>query len=232
MIKKDSQPQHVAIIMDGNRRWAKQRGLSTNEGHKEGAENLRRIAFHAFETGTKFLTVYAFSTENWSRDTKEVDFLMSLIIKGFEKYLEEFNQKGIKLVRLGSRSGLGQQLLDTFDKAEEKTKANEKGTLGICFNYGGRQEIIDAVKKFNSRNGINMLDEKMFGNFLYQGDIIPDIDLVIRTSGEQRISNFMLWRIAYSEFYFTNVNWPAFSSDDYNKAITEYNRRNRRFGGA
>lgn len=224
-------PTHVGIIMDGNRRWAKQRGLNANKGHEAGANNLRKIARHAFSQGVKYLTVYAFSTENWQRSQQEVNYLMKLAGLFFEKYLNEFIKEDIRVIILGSRQGISKQLLKIIANTEEATKDNQRGTLSICFNYGGRQEIIDAVNSRIKMSPGILLDDATLTSELYGPREIPNIDIVLRTSGEQRISNFMLWRIAYSELYFIDKHWPDFNEVDFDILLAEYSRRNRRFGG-
>lgn len=223
-------PQHVGIIMDGNRRWARERGLPVKEGHTKGQENLRIISQAAFEQGVKYVSVYAFSTENWRRTKDEVGHLMLLLVRGVEKYLQEFNEAGVRLLCVGQREGLDKKVLQAIEKAEESTKQNTKGMLVICFNYGGQQEIVDAAKKILTE-GVSPLGitPETFAAHLYSPEV-PPIDLIIRTSGEQRLSNFMLWRAAYSELYFTDKHWPDFSQDDLAEAFRAYTERKRRFG--
>ncbi|HUD03698.1 MAG TPA: polyprenyl diphosphate synthase [Patescibacteria group bacterium] len=223
-------PHHIAIIMDGNRRWAEERGLSIKKGHDEGAKNLRRIALRAFEKGVKHFSVYAFSTENWQRKSDEVKHLMGLVIRSFEKYFEEFNQKGIRVVVLGSKENVDKKVLAAFANAETKTKNNISGTFIICFNYGGRREIVDATKRMVAdKIKPNEVTEAKFAEYLYAPDI-PPVDILVRTSGEQRISNFMLWRIAYSEIYFIDKHWPDFNYNDLDDVIAAYSKRQRRYG--
>lgn len=224
-------PKHVGIIMDGNRRWAQSRGLPTLKGHAKGQEVLREVAKHGFERGVDYITVYAFSTENWRRAEEEVGYLMSQLQRALKKYAREFIENGIKIVFLGVRDGLPAKVLAAIETAEEQTAHGAKGTLGICFNYGGQQEIADAMKRIMA-GGIKSEDitPELINAYLY-GPELPPIDLVIRTSGEQRLSNFMLWRAAYSELYFTEKYWPDFTGADLDEAIEEYNNRGRRFGG-
>lgn len=223
-------PTHVGIIMDGNRRWAEERGLSTKQGHTKGQEVLREISQAAFEQGVKYVSVYAFSTENWRRAEEEIGHLMLLLVRGVDKYMQEFNDAGVRIVFIGQRENLDSKVLKAIEKAEENTKSNEKGTLVICFNYGGQQEIVDAAKKLVAR-GVKPEDvtEEAIAANLYAPEI-PPVDLIIRTSGEQRLSNFMLWRAAYSEFYFVERHWPDFTTNDLEAALASYLGRGRRFG--
>lgn len=221
-------PAHVGIILDGNRRWAKQQGLPTLEGHRQGAEVFKEIAKHAFKKGVKHVSAYIFSTENWQRTEEEVGYLMNLVIKAVEQYLEEFHKDGIRIVVLGRRDGLRKKVLEAITRSEQATKDNTKGTLALCFNYGGQQEIVDAAKKL-AENDQEITTESLRES-LYNSDL-PDIDLIIRASGEQRLSNFMLWRAAYAELYFTPILWPAFKTNDFDSALADYAGRQRRFGG-
>lgn len=220
-------PQHVGIILDGNRRWAKQQGLPALEGHRRGSAVFKDIALHAFECGVHNVTAYVFSHENWERTDEEVGYLMQLVIKAVEQYLNEFEERGIKLVILGRRDGLRQKVLNAIKRAEDKTKDNTKGTLALCFNYGGRQEIVDAAQQVVDAG--NSLTPQSISSALYQPEV-PDLDLVIRTSGEQRLSGFMLWRAAYAELYFSDKMWPAFTAADFDEALQAYADRERRFG--
>lgn len=223
-------PTHLGIILDGNRRWAKAQGLPTLEGHREGAEVFKTIAVHAFDRGVKYLSAYVFSTENWSRTEEEVGYLMKLVIKAFEKYLDTFNEKGIKIMVLGRRAGIKPDVLRAIERTEEKTSANSNGTLALCFNYGGQEEIVDAVSSLISQNIApkEVTKEKIAGA-LY-GPEIPGIDLLIRTSGEQRTSGFMLYRSDYAELYFSEKLWPDFTNEDLDNALLDYSERQRRFG--
>ena len=221
-------PNHIAIIMDGNGRWAKRRGLPRTFGHKEGAAALRKIITHAAKLGIKYLTVYAFSTENWKRSQEEVSALMFLFksyIKNEEKNIMENN---IRFMVSGRRENVSESLLEAIDKLQEKSKNNSGLTFNIAFNYGGRAEIIDAVNKI-LKSGKTSIDEVEFSKYLYND--IPDPELLIRTSGELRISNFLLWQIAYSEIYITDTLWPDFDEKELDKAIESYEKRDRRFGG-
>lgn len=221
-------PNHIAIIMDGNGRWAKKRGLPRTLGHKEGATALRKIITHSAELGIKYLTVYAFSTENWKRSKEEVSALMFLFksyIKNEEKNIMENN---IRFMVSGRREGVSSSLLEAIDHLQEKSKNNTGLTFNIAFNYGGRAEIIDAVNKI-LKSGKEEITEVDFHKYLYND--IPDPEFLIRTSGELRISNFLLWQIAYSEIYITDTLWPDFDEKELEKAIEVFNQRERRFGG-
>lgn len=228
-------PKHVAIIMDGNRRWAKEKGIDYRLGHKEGAENLKRIAKYANKIGIKYLTVYAFSTENWKRTKEEIGALMILLQKYLEEFLTDNDFDNIKINVLGDVLKLDKGLQKSISKILERTKNNTGLILNIAFNYGGRDEIVRAIKKIATdvnENKINIEDinEQMVSNSLYTaGQLEPD--LLIRTSGEQRLSNFLLWQLAYTEFYFVQKYWPDFSEQDFDKAIATFENRNRKFGG-
>lgn len=228
-------PEHIAIIMDGNRRWARSKGLDVKEGHKKGAETLQKIAKYCNEIGIKYLTVYAFSTENWKRSKEEVSTLM-LLLKG---YLKEFSKTAetdnIRLKVLGDITALEKGVQESIENAIERTKDNSGLTVNIAFNYGGRDEITRAVKKIankikNKEINIEDINEELISNNLYtKGE--PDPDLLIRTSGEIRTSNFLPWQLVYSEFCFVEKNWPDFNNDDLLEAIKVYQNRNRKFGG-
>ena len=221
-------PSHIAIIMDGNGRWAEKRGLPRTLGHKEGANALRKIITYAGKIGVGYLTVYAFSTENWKRSKDEVDALMFL----FKTYLknEEKNimKNNVRFLVSGRKDGVSPPLLKAIKNLEDKSKDNTGLTLNIAFNYGGRAEIIDAVNSILKLKK-DHIDEENFSKYLYSD--IPDPELLIRTSGELRISNFLLWQIAYSEIYITEALWPDFDEKELDKAIESYNGRDRRFGG-
>lgn len=221
-------PNHIAIIMDGNGRWAEKRGLPRTFGHKEGADALRKIITYAGKIGVKYLTVYAFSTENWKRSKDEIDALMFL----FKTYLknEEKNimKNNVRFLVSGRKNGVSSSLLEAIKKLEDKSRDNTGLTLNIAFNYGGRTEIIDAVNSI-LKSGADNINEEDFSKYLYND--IPDPELLIRTSGEFRISNFLLWQIAYSEIYITKALWPDFDEKELDKAIQSYNERDRRFGG-
>lgn len=223
-------PTHVGFILDGNRRWAKERGLPTFEGHKQGSEVFKDIAFHAFERGVQHVSGFIFSSENWKRTEEEVGYLMSLASKAIENYLDTFQKEGIRIIVLGRRDGLRNKVLKAIQKAEEATKENTKGTLALCFNYGGQDELVDAVSRI-VENGISASDitPELIQNNLY-APYIPPVDLIIRTSGEQRTSGFMLWRSAYAELYFCDKYWPNFTTVDLDSALDCYGTRERRFG--
>lgn len=227
MSEATSIPTHLGIILDGNRRWAKAKGLPTLEGHRQGSETFKEIALAAFDRGIKYVSGYVFSTENWSRAEDEVKYIMDLAVRVSETQLDEFHQKGIKIVVLGSREKLNPKVLRAVEKVEAKTAGNSRGTLALCFNYGGRQEIVDAVKSL-LRGGEEPNEENIVRH-LYAPEV-PDMDLVIRTSGEHRISGFMLWRASYAELYFTDKYWPDFTAEDLDRALDDYSNRQRRFG--
>lgn len=220
-------PMHVGIILDGNRRWAAAAGLPKLEGHRRGAEVFKQIAFHAFEKGVGFVSAYVFSNENKKRSEEEIGYLMTLVVKAVEQYLDEFHARGIKVLILGRRDGLQGKVLDAINRAEKQTKDNIGGTLALCFNYGGHEEIVDAANDL-VRKGHPITTEAIDGA-VYQPEI-PEIDLIIRTSGEQRLSGFMLWRSAYAELYFSPLMWPAFTTSDFDAALNEFAGRQRRFG--
>lgn len=234
IINMQALPEHVAIIMDGNRRWAKKNNLNTPQGHKEGAENLKRIAKFANKIGIKYLTVYAFSTENWKRSQEEVGAIMKLL----KFYLLDFfnwSDENIKINVLGRIAELPKDLKDQIHKIEEKTKNNTGLVLNICFNYGGRDEIVTATKNIaqkvlDGELNIEDINERLFSDYLYTANQ-PDPDLLIRTSGEERISNFLPWQISYSEFVFTDKFWPEFNEQEFLNSIQIYQKRTRRFGG-
>lgn len=227
-------PNHIGIIVDGNGRWAKEKGMTRSMGHKQGALMLDRIAKYANKIGVKVLSLYVFSTENFKRSEDEVNYLMELFVNKFEKEFEEYNKLNIKVVFSGRREPLNKKVLKAMDEITNKTKNNTNGIVNFCLNYGGRAEIIDAVKKINedvnnNKLNINDLNEENFNNYLYND--LPPIDLMIRTSGEMRLSNFMLYQNAYAEFYFPKTYFPDFDENEFDKAILEYNKRDRRFGG-
>lgn len=224
-------PKHIGYIVDGNRRWAKERGLSTYEGHLAGYKTISKVALASFDAGVKYVSAYIFSTENWKRSEEEVGKLMGLVVRLVTTDLSELEKNNIKLVILGSRDNLSDRVKKAVDKAVLKTANNTVGTLALCFNYGGHQEIIDAVKKIvQSGVSADEVSTDLIEQNLY-GPEIPPVDLVVRTSGEQRISNFMLWRIAYSEMMFLDKYWPDMTELDVADIINEYNSRSRRFGG-
>ncbi len=228
------QLQHIAIIMDGNGRWAQKRGLPRSAGHKKGAETLQEVVRAAGELGIKYLTLYAFSTENWQRDAEEVDGLMNLLRQYLKSELKEIQEKGVRIIFIGERHMLAADIVSQMAKIEHDTAKNDKMTLCIALSYGSRQEIVSAAQKIASlaQKGdirIEDIDIKMFSDMLYTKDI-PDPDLVIRTSGEQRISNYLLWQIAYSELFFTPTLWPDFNKQELEKIIEDFNHRERRYG--
>ncbi len=220
-------PNHLGIIMDGNRRWAKEKKKKTIEGHLAGANRIISLAKYIFDKGVKYLSIYAFSTENFNRSAEEVSYLMGLIIKFFNERVNELHDYNIKIVVSGLRDNLSKEVLKCIDNVVDLTKDNTGGVLNVCLNYGGRREIVDAVNKIKEAN-VNITEET-FGKYLYND--LPDLDYVIRTSGEERISNFMLWQISYAEFYFPKVYFPDFDEKEFDKALEIYNNRNRRFGG-
>lgn len=228
-------PQHIAIIMDGNRRWAKSKGIETKEGHKAGADNLETIAKYCNELGVKYLTVYAFSTENWKRSKEEVSALMLLLKNYLKRFSKDANKENIKIKILGDIETLEPGLKKSIQDAVDRTKNCTGLTLNIAFNYGGRAEISHAMKKIaekivNREIDINDINEELISKNLYTENQ-PDPDLLIRPGGEQRTSNFLAWQLVYSEFYFTDKYWPDFSKEDLLEAIKVFNKRNRKFGG-
>lgn len=225
-------PNHVAIILDGNGRWAKMRGLKRSMGHKAGFDTLKKLSDYIFKKGVKILSVFAFSTENFKRDKEEVDYLMDLLVKKIHNLIKK--DSNVKIVFSGRKTNLRKDVLESIKEIEEKTKNNTEHVFNICFNYGGRADIVDAAKKIaedykNNLIDIDSLTEEKFETYLYNG--IPDIDLLIRTSGEVRISNFMLFQAAYSEMYFPETLFPDFKEKDFDIALDIYNKRDRRFGG-
>ena len=223
-------PNHVAIIVDGNGRWAKERGISRLKGHDAGYENIKTIGEYILSKGVKILSLYVFSTENFKRDKKEVDHLMNLFLMKFKSDRDFFLEKNIKVFFSGRDEPLPKKVIEARDELVESTKNNTGGILNFCLNYGGRAEIVDAVKKISKSNvDIDKLDETTFSKYLYQD--LPDVDLMIRTSGELRLSNFLLWQNSYAEFYFPETKFPDFKPEDFDDAILHYNKRDRRFGG-
>lgn len=228
-------PEHIAIIMDGNRRWAREKGLETKEGHRAGADNLENIAKYCNEIGVKYLTVYAFSTENWKRSKEEVSALMLLLRNYLKKFSKNANKEGIRIKILGDISILDDGLRKSINEAVERTKNGTGLTLNIAFNYGGRAELAYAMKKIaqkvvNNEIKIEDINENLISENLYTENQ-PDPDLLIRPGGELRTSNFLPWQLVYSEFYFTDKFWPDFSNEDMLDAIKTFNKRNRKFGG-
>ena len=234
-ISAEAVPCHVAIIMDGNGRWAKARGLSRTEGHRAGMDRIHKIVETSQEIGVKYLTLYAFSTENWKRPRPEIRVLFSLLIEYFDREIEELHANGVCVKVLGSRENIPGNVLKALDRAQDLTKNNANLTLNIAFNYGGRQELVGAARQIaqeieSGRLRSDDVDEDIFCEKLYTHGQ-PDVDLVIRTSGELRISNFLLYQIAYAEFYITPTYWPDFTKEEYFEAIRQYSSRSRRFGG-
>ena len=230
MTQTNYPPQHVAIIMDGNGRWAKKRGLPRLAGHNAGGDNIRPVVKIFANYGVKYLTLYMFSTENWNRPRIEVAGLLSLLARKIDQETQTFHQENIRLVHLGRLDRLSQKLREKVQAAVELTQNNTGLTLCLAFDYGGRDEIVQAARRIASA-GIagNNIDESVFARYLYNPDI-PDPDLVIRTGGDSRLSNFLLWQAAYSELYFTPVLWPDFGREDVEEALAECKRRQRRFG--
>ncbi len=228
-------PKHVAIIMDGNGRWAERRGLPRLEGHKAGARAIRSVVVACIDLGIPFLTIYTFSSENWRRPEQEVTGLMHLFQETLDREVPSLNQEGVRITVIGDRSGIPEATASAFDRAEEQTRSNERLTLGIALNYGGRAEILGAAKKMaedvvEGKRDISLVDEQVFASYLYAPHI-PDPELVIRTGGEMRLSNFLTWQVAYAELWVTKVLWPEFGRKHLLQAIRSYQGRERRFGG-
>lgn len=227
-------PNHVAIILDGNRRWAKMKNLPILAGHKKGMENICELAPYVFERGVKYLSVFGFSIDNFKRSAEEVDNIMNLGIEMFKKKCDDLAKKNIKIIFSGLRTKLRTDVLDAMDYIVEKTKNNTNGIFNICLNYGGQQELVDATKKIvrDVNEGIITIDRintQLLYKYMYNE--LPPIDFLIRTSGEQRVSNFMLYQLSYAEMYFSKIYFPDFSKDEFEKAIDYFNERDRRFGG-
>lgn len=221
-------PKHIAIIMDGNGRWATHRGLPRNLGHKAGCENLKHIINHIYDLGIPYATFFTFSTENWKRPKEEIDGIFNVVRNYLDEDGSTFVEKGAKVIVSGDYTKLPSDLVESINRIIEKTKHCKKFVLNLAINYGGRDEILRGVNKA-IEVGKPIKNQQEFSELLYSKDI-PDPDFIIRTSGEMRVSNFMLWQLAYSEFYFTNTYWPAFSEKDLQKAIIEFQKRKRRFG--
>ena len=217
-------PKHLGFIVDGNRRWARERGLPTLEGHRRGIDLVADIAEECHKQGVKIVSFYIFSTENWNRSKEEVDYLMDLVEKCLKKFIKKCLKNDTRIAILGTKERLSQNLVKAVEEAEEKTKHCKENILGLCFNYGGKQEIVDAANKINGEVTI----EKLEAN-LYHPEI-PALDMVIRTSGEERISGFMLWRMAYAEMLFLDKKWPDMTKEDVPKILEEFVGRQRRFG--
>ncbi|MFZ2125581.1 MAG: polyprenyl diphosphate synthase [Candidatus Saccharimonadales bacterium] len=225
-------PNHIGYIVDGNRRWARKHGLPNYEGHLAGYSAVNEVVTATFESGVKYISAYIFSTENWKRSQEEVNKLMGLMLKLLTSDLPIFVKNNIRLVILGSRENVDQRIIKAIDNAESVTAKNTAGTLAICFNYGGQYEIVEAVRKI-VKSGVKAkdVDLELISKNLYGGTDIPPVDIVVRTSGEQRLSNFMLWRVAYSEMLFLEKMWPDMRKEDVDDIIKEYSKRSRRFGG-
>lgn len=235
MLDKKNIPQHIAIIMDGNGRWAKKRNMPRTFGHRAGVETIREIVKASSELGVKYLTLYAFSTENWKRPSDEVNALMNLLVEYLRNEVEELHKNNVIINAIGDISKLPQICQDELKSAYEKTKNNTGLTLNLALNYGSRDEIVKATRKIaemvkNNEISLEDIDDKLISSCLYTANM-PDPDLLIRPSGEYRISNFLLWQIAYSEFWFSHIFWPDFKREDLYKAILDYQNRDRRFGG-
>lgn len=233
-MEQENLPQHIAIIMDGNRRWAKKRGLPVGLGHKEGAKTLEKIVRYANKIGLEYITVYAFSTENWKRTEEEVSALMMLLQSYLDDYSKRADSENIKVKILGDITALSQGMQKSIINCMERTKNNTGVTFNIALNYGGRDEIVKAVKNIanlvkENKIDVEDIDEKMISDNLYTAGQ-PDPDLVIRTSGELRLSNFLPWQVVYSELLFVDKNWPDFTEQDLDEAIIEYQKRTRKFG--
>ena len=228
-IVKETSLTHIAIIMDGNRRWAKEKGLPSAMGHKKGVESLKKVVKAADKFGIKYLTMYAFSTENWNRKKEEVDFLMNLLAITMKNETKELNENNVKISFIGNLSALNKNLQDVLLNAKEVTKNNTGVNLQIAINYGARDEIITAVNEI-LKSGIKKVDVDLFEKFLYTRNI-PDPDLLIRTGGELRVSNYLLWQIAYSEIYVTKKYWPEFDEEALIEAVSAFKERQRRYGG-
>lgn len=228
-------PQHVAIILDGNGRWAKAKGMPRNYGHAQGSKNVERICEEAWRMGIKYLTVYAFSTENWNRPQNEVDALMKLLRNYMKTCLKTAEKNDMKIRVIGDKTALDEDIKGRITELEEASRNNNGLNFTIALNYGSRDEMVRAVRRMaqdcaDGRIKAEEIDEKMYASYLDTAGI-PDPDLLIRTSGEQRLSNYLLWQLAYSEFYFTDVPWPDFTKEELIRAIEQYNNRDRRFGG-
>ncbi|UJH90885.1 isoprenyl transferase [Antarcticibacterium sp. 1MA-6-2] len=227
-------PQHVSVIMDGNGRWAKQKGLLRAFGHEEGTKAVRDVVEGCAELGVKFLTLYAFSTENWNRPKREVDTLMRLLVNSLKKEIKTLTENNIKLNAIGNIDSLPKKAQKELKEVIDKTAGNERMVLTLALSYGSREELIHVVKDLcekvkNEELSLDAIDESIINQHLYTQNL-PDVDLLIRTSGEQRISNFLLWQIAYAELYFTNILWPDFRRENLYEAIYNYQTRERRFG--
>lgn len=227
-------PNHLGFIVDGNRRWAKEHGLPSSEGHRRGYEVLKKMAYACKDRGIKYLSAYIFSTENWGRSVDEVDYLMKLFLMAFRNDVKKLVADGFKIIFLGRRDRVSQEILDIINETEKMSADNTDAVLALHFNYGGHAEIIDAAKHLaadvkSGRVDLADVSDENFSQYLYHPEL-PEIDLMVRTSGEKRVSGFSLWRIAYSELMFLDKKWPDMTEADIDNIITEYSRRNRRFG--
>lgn len=222
-------PQHIGFIVDGNRRWAKERGLSPHEGHVAGYVQLKEVLLELVEHGVRYASVYAFSTENWQRSEEEVNHLMGLLLRALNNDIGLFLEHNIRIRILGRRDRLSKKIIAAIDEAEAATRHLDAGQVLLCLNYGGQQEVVDAVQQCVAE-GVTDINEATIAARLYAPDV-PPCDMIVRTSGEQRLSNFMLWRSAYSELMFIEKNWPEMTKSDVPVILNEYARRSRRFGG-
>ncbi len=222
-------PKHIAIIMDGNGRWARKREKDRSYGHYYGSENVRNIALEAGDLGVKILTLYAFSTENWKRPYKEIEYLMKLPEHFFDRYLDELMEEGVRVTTIGDLSKIPDDTRSVIEEAKEKTKQNDQLILNFALNYGGRDEIVRASKAMMADN-LEEIDEEIFASYLDTAGL-PDVDLLIRTGGNQRISNYLLWQSAYAELAFVDKHWPDFKREDFRKCVEDFKNRDRRFGG-
>lgn len=228
MVTVDERLKHIAFIMDGNGRWATARGLSRESGHTEGAKTFERVVKYCGDIGVKYVTVYAFSTENWSRPKKEVERIMLLLERYLDRMMKQLDDYDVEVKFIGDKAPLSKKLREKIEKAEQASLGKAL-RLNVALNYGGRAEIVSAVNSLISE-GVNEINEKMLGEKLYTFDC-PDPDLIIRTAGEQRLSNFLMWQSAYSELYFTDTLWPELKEEDIDKAVADFYHRTRRFGG-
>lgn len=233
-VVKEGKIKHVAIIMDGNRRWARQQNLLKTVGHDNGRKTFKNIVAHSARLGLECLTTYAFSTENWGRDSEEVSFLMNLLVESLKNEIKELCQNNIKLKFIGRKDRIDKKILRIMQQAEESTIENTGLTLQIAIDYGSRYEITDAVRKIavdllNNKVSLDDIDENLVSSKLYTSNV-PDPDLIIRTGGEYRLSNYLMWQAAYSELYITDTFWPDFSEDEFNIAIVDFSKRQRRWG--
>lgn len=219
--------KHLAIIIDGNRRWAREKGLPTLEGHRRGYDNVKTIGLAALERGVEFFTVYAFSTENWKRSEEEVGYLMDLLLKALTKDLDFFLKHDVRLKVVGRREGLSEKIIAAIEKAEQTTASGKRGQINLCVNYGGRAEIVDGVKALID-SGAEVTEENLSQELWSQS--IPDADMIVRTSGERRLSGFLTWSGVYSELKFVEKNWPDFSEEDLQACLKDFENRQRRFG--